>query len=92
MTTSPAVEAHPLAEELLQQVHEQRRSRLCGQCGERGNQAIAVGACAECSTELCQVCINVSENTSRRGQFGTTDSLQRPADQRRRPGQRHRMA
>ena len=81
MTTSAAAEGHPLAEELLEHVHVQRRSRLCGQCGERGNQAIAIGACAECSTELCQVCINVSENSGCSGRPGTIDSLQprRPA-------------
>ena len=62
MTTSPSVLDHPLVEELLQREHVQQRSRPCGQCGERGNEAIAAGYCAECSTELCRVCINVSVN------------------------------
>ena len=61
MITSPSVLDHPLVEELLQREHVQHTSEQCGQCAERGREAVAVGACAECCTELCQECIEVSE-------------------------------
>ena len=59
MTTSETVLDHPLVEQLLQREHVQQSSRQCGQCGERGRDAIAAGACAECCAELCQDCIEV---------------------------------
>ncbi|XP_037070299.1 uncharacterized protein LOC119091595 [Pollicipes pollicipes] len=62
MTSSPSLLDHPLVEELLQRQHEEQRSRLCGQCAERGGQAAASGTCTECSTDLCNVCIQTFDN------------------------------
>ncbi|XP_037070302.1 E3 ubiquitin-protein ligase TRIM33-like [Pollicipes pollicipes] len=63
MTSSPSLLDHPLVEELLQRQHEEQRSRLCGQCAERGGQAAASGTCTECSTDLCNVCIQAHRVT-----------------------------
>ena len=60
MTTSPTVLDHPLVAELLQREHVQQCRRFCGQCEELGEQGDAIATCEQCSTDLCQRCINVS--------------------------------